>query len=32
MFNKVIWRKLSTEEKVYIANKCDERLKKYFGD
>lgn len=32
MFNKVIWKKLSIEEKVYIANKCDERLKKYFGD
>lgn len=31
MFNKAIWRKLSTEEKVWIDKRCDERLKAYFG-
>ena len=31
-FNKVIWKKLSREEKVWIANRCDERLRSYYGD
>ena len=31
-FNKVIWKKLSIEERVWIANKCDERLRAYYGE
>ena len=32
MFNKVIWKKLSLEEKLWIDKKCDEKLSKYYGE
>lgn len=31
-FNMNVWRKLSKEEKVTIENRCEEKLKGYFGE
>lgn len=30
-FNKIIWKKLTTEEKIAIDKICDEKLNKYFS-
>jgi type IV secretory pathway VirB4 component len=31
MFNKVIWKKLSTDEKVWIDKQCDKKLDEYYN-